>query len=189
MKVASEHGKRIVAVSDTSCTIYNENGLDIEEVLKYKREKGKLTGFSGGRELPRDDILKLDVDILVPAAVENVITEENWKEIKAKLILELANGPTQITIDGKLKEKGIIVIPDVLANAGGVVVSYLEWVQNRTGDRWEEEEIRSKLKTIMTKAFEEVMTRSEENNIDLRRGSYLVAVDRIIEAAKLRGEI
>ena len=163
--------------------------MDVEEVLKYKRENGRLAGFPGGRELPRDEILKLDVDILVPAAVEDVITEENWNEIKAKLVLELANGPTRISVDGKLREKGIIVIPDVLANAGGVVVSYLEWIQNKMGYRWEEEEIRSKLKMIMTKTFKEVIAKSEETKLDLRRSSYLLAINRIIEAAALRGEI
>jgi len=189
VKIAYEHDKKIVAVSDTSCTIYNENGLEVEEVLDYKRKNGRLAGFPGGKELPSDYILKLDVDVLVPAAVENVITEENWKDIKAKLILELANGPTRITVDGKLREKGIVVVPDVLANAGGVVVSYLEWVQNRMGYKWEEEEVRSKLRRIISRAFGEVVAKSEEKRIDLRRGSYLLAVSRVMEAATLKGEI
>lgn len=180
-----ENGYKVVAISDSKGGIFNENGLNIEKVLKFKKEKGMLKGF-GEKEITNEELLELGVDVLVPAAIENVITKENAGKIKAKTILELANGPTTQEADEILNKRGVMVIPDILANAGGVTVSYFEWVQNRQGFYWEESEIKEKLKEKMINAFKEVKDLAEKFDVSLRLGAYMLAIERIAEAIRAR---
>jgi glutamate dehydrogenase/leucine dehydrogenase len=180
-----KNGYKVVGISDSKGGIYDENGLDIEKVLEYKKEKGVLKGFKA-KEISNEELLELKVDVLIPAAVENVITEENAGRIKAKMLLELANDPTTQKADEILNKRGIIVVPDVLANAGGVTVSYFEWVQNKQGFYWEEDEIKEKLKKKMVKAFKEVKEMAEMFKTDLRLAAYILAIRRIAEAIKER---
>jgi glutamate dehydrogenase/leucine dehydrogenase len=180
-----KNGYKVVGISDSKGGIYDENGLDIGKVLEYKKEKGMLKGFKA-KEISNEELLELKVDVLIPAAVENVITEENAGRIKAKMLLELANDPTTQKADEILNKRGIIVVPDVLANAGGVTVSYFEWVQNKQGFYWEEDEIKEKLKKKMVKAFKEVKEMAEMFKTDLRLAAYILAIRRIAEAIKER---
>jgi glutamate dehydrogenase/leucine dehydrogenase len=176
------HGFIIVGLSDSKGGIYMPEGIDIKAAEKYKKEKGSLAGF-GGADLSPDDVLELPVDILVPAALENAITEKNAGAIKASIVLELANGPTTLEADAILNQKGIIVIPDILANAGGVVVSYFEWEQNRNGEAWSKEDVFTKLKAIMEDAAERVFIESEAKKLSLRDAAYSVALKSLGEAA------
>lgn len=182
-------GYKIVAVSDSKGGIVNMNGLDIPKVWQYKEEHGSVMGFAGSKPIDNRKILELGVDVLIPSALENVITGKNAGKMKAKVILELANGPTTPEADVKLFKKGIPVIPDILANAGGVTGSYFEWVQNLNGGRWSEKEVLSKLKPIMVDSFEAVYAMGKKHNVNLRTGAYIVAVDRIAKAMKLRGRV
>lgn len=180
-------GAKVVAMSDSKGGIYNPDGLDPNAVLEYKKEKGSVLGFPGSKEITNEELLQLKVDILVPAALENVITGKNAADIKAKLVVEGANGPTTLEANDILVEKGIFVVPDILANAGGVTVSYFEWVQNLMNFYWTEEEINSKLENIMTKAFEEVYDMHNKFNVNMRDAAYMVSIQRVAEAIKLRG--
>lgn len=192
----SKLGLRVVAVSDSKGTLYIPDGIDdIDEVEKCKEEKGLLAGcyciggvcdlknraILGGKTLAADDILTLPVDILVPAALENVITVNNAGAIKAKIILEMANGPTTLAADQILEKKRVTVIPDILANSGGVTVSYFEWYQNLHNQKWTKEEVFKKLKRKLEKATEKVFETSQEFNVTLRQAAYLVALKRIDE--------
>lgn len=185
---ASNAGYKVVAISDSRGGIYNKDGLHTEKILNYKNENGTLKGYEGAEEISNDDLLKLDVDVLVPAALENVITKDNANEIKAKYIIEMANGPVTPEADEILFKKNIISIPDVLANAGGVTTSYFEWVQNNMGYYWKKEEVFEKLKEIMDKAFMDVWTRFNEKEISLRMAAYMGAVERVVKAMKLKGQ-
>jgi len=188
-RLLSEMGYRVVAVSDSKggISINNKqltiNKLDIDALTEYKARTGSVVGFEGTEEISNDDILTLDVDILVPAALENVITPDNAGNIKAKAIVELANGPTTPDADEILKEKGIVVVPDVLANAGGVTVSYFEWDQNVKGEHWAEEDVLTKLEKIMVDAFHEVWNTKEQYSTDMRTAAFIKAVERV--SAKL----
>lgn len=184
-----EAGVKVVAVSDSKGGIFKEDGLPIPEVVKHKKETGSVIDFPGAKNITNEEILELDVDILVPAALEDVITGENASRVKARYILELANGPTTPEADEILSGKGIMILPDILANAGGVTVSYFEWVQNLMNYYWEEDEIDQKLDKKMSNAFREVYETSKEFNIDMRKSAYVVALRRIIEAMKVRGWI
>ncbi len=198
-KILSALGYNIVAVSDSRGGIelsqksvkskvesQKLDCLDIKNIIKFKKETGSVVGFPGAETITNEQLLKLDVDVLVPAALENVITEKNAGRIKAKLIIELANGPVTPEADTKLEKKGIIVIPDILANAGGVIVSYFEWVQNLQNYYWSERENISKLKTIIEKSFDEVWARKKCLNISSRLAAYAVAVERVAKAEELR---
>lgn len=180
-----EHGFLIVGLSDSKGGIYAPEGIDVAAAEKYKKEKGSLTGFclpgQGGKNIPSDEVMTLPVDILVPAALENSITEKNAGDIKASIVLELANGPTTLEADAILRENGIIVIPDILANAGGVAVSYFEWLQNRSGEKWAKEDVLSKLKEMMGSASERVFAESQTKNISLRDAAYSVALKALRE--------
>jgi glutamate dehydrogenase (NAD(P)+) len=184
-----EKGYTVVGISDVSGGIYNNKGLNIEELAKYADVKKTIKGYSekGSCEITNEDLLELDVDILIPAALENQITEEIARKVKARIIVEGANGPTTIEADKILNEKGIIVVPDILSNSGGVVVSYFEWVQNLQAIFWDEHEINSMLKKIMIKSFEDVYALAQENNVTLRISAYMVALDRVVKAKKIRG--
>lgn len=182
-KILKEMGYKIVAVSDSKGGIYHADGLDVAAVSAHKAETRSVQGFAGAEDISNNDILTLDVDILVPAALENVITEENAADVKAKLVVELANGPTTPEADAILTEKGIVVAPDVLANAGGVTVSYFEWDQNVKGERWSEAEVLEKLEKIMVAAFDDVWAAGEQYNVNLRTAAFVKAIERV--AAKI----
>lgn len=181
------YGAKVVAVSNSRTCIYNENGLNIKELMEYNKINSNIAGFSGSTEIDRNDILTLNVDILIPAALENVITSENAGKIKARIISEGANGPTTPEADEILDGKGIMVIPDILANAGGVTVSYFEWVQNLYGFYWTEEEVLKREEQLMVDAFNNVYEISREHNVNLRTAAYMSSVKRVAEAMKIKG--
>lgn len=176
-------GFTIVGLSDSKSGIYKEDGIDIDAAGKYKDEKGTLAGF-GGTTISPADVLTLPVDIVVPAALENSITEKNAPDIKASIVLELANGPTTLEADAILAKKGVVVIPDILANAGGVAVSYFEWEQNRRGEKWTREEVFAKLRPMMEGAAEKVSAESRAKGISLRDAAYGVALRALDEAVQ-----
>ena len=187
-KLSREYfGAKIVAVSDSKGGIYSEAGLDPDAVLEHKRESGSVVGFPGTEQITNEELLELDVALLWPAALENVITEENAPRIKARIIAEAANGPTTPEADHILHERGIFVIPDFLCNAGGVTVSYFEWVQNIYGYYWSLDEVYERLDEKMTKAFHAVLEMHKQRNVHMRLAAYLVAVQRVAEAMRLRG--
>jgi glutamate dehydrogenase/leucine dehydrogenase len=182
-----ELGCTVVAVSDSKGGIYNPKGFDPKDVLVHKEKKGSVVGFPGSKPISNEDLLELDVDILAPSALENAITSENAPQIKAKIVAEGANGPTTPDADDILSGKGIIVIPDILANGGGVTVSYFEWVQNLQQFFWTDADVREKLEKHMTQAFEAVWETSKREKVDMRMGAYMVAIGRVAEAYKFRG--
>jgi glutamate dehydrogenase (NAD(P)+) len=177
----------VVAVSDSRGAIHDPNGLDILEVYQYKRRNGSVLGYEGTEEITQEDLLHLDVDVLVPAALENAIHSDNVDGIKARIVAEGANGPTTPIADDILYGKGIMVVPDILANAGGVTVSYFEWVQDLQFLFWTKEEIERKLKGIMVDAFDRVHDLSESTNVDMRTAAYMIAMRDVARAIKLRG--
>jgi len=184
---AKKAGYKIVAVSDSQGGIYKASGLDPDRVMKYKKKSGSVVGFKGSKEISNEELLELKVDVLVPAALENVITEKNAKRIKAKYIVEIANGPITPEADEILFNKGVISIPDVLANAGGVTVSYFEWLQNNANNYWDKEKVFRKLKIIMDKAFKEVWGVYKKKKVNMRMAAYILAVSRVIKAIQLKG--
>ncbi len=186
-KLMSDLGLRIVAVSDKDGGVYAKNGLDVDAAIAYVAKNKTLKGFPGGDRITNAELLTLDCDVLVPAALENVITDENAGDIKAKVICEGANGPTSATADQILQDKGILVIPDILANAGGVTVSYFEWVQDRGGYFWDEETVNTRLERIMVESFAEVAGMAARHGVSMRIAAYMVAIDRVAQVHRLRG--
>jgi glutamate dehydrogenase (NAD(P)+) len=182
-----EVGARIVAASDTSGAIYNEKGLDARALATYKQQGGRLAESGAGDSISPEELLELPVEILIPAALEGQITGENASRIKAKLILEAANGPTTPDADAILDDAGAMVVPDIVANAGGVVVSYLEWAQNVSSLRLEEEEVNQRLHRIITKSFGEVVATAEKEKTNLRTAALMLAIGRVVEGMELRG--
>ena len=183
-----ERGCKIVAVSDLSGTYYNENGIDIKKAVQYRDNNyGSLEGFTEAEKLTGEQILTLEVDVLVPAATEDVINSKNANDIKAKLIVEGANGPTSAKADSVINDKGIMVVPDILANAGGVTVSYFEWVQNRLGYKWTGERVNRRSDRIMKDAFDNVYKKSQEYDVPMRIAAYIVAIDKVSKTYKYRG--
>jgi len=180
-------GCKVLACSDSKGGIYNKEGLDPEEVGIHKAKTSSVINFPGVKPISNEDLLELDVDILIPAAMENVITEENARRIKAKIIAELASGPTTTEADEILHKNGIHVIPDFLCNAGSVTVSYFEMVQNAYMYYWEVEDVHKRLDKKMTTAYHSVLNTSRKYNINMRQSAYVVAVERVVEAMKLRG--
>ncbi len=179
---------KIQAISDHTAAYFNANGIDIDAAIKFAANNGNiLKGFTGGEEIDKNSILTLNVDLLVPAAIQGVITEANAKDIKAKLIVEGANGPTEAEADEILNNKGIIVVPDVLANGGGVTVSYFEWVQNKYGHYWTEEEVNAKHDTSMAQAFENCWYNSQQYKTSMRIGAYITALKRLDKAIRYKG--
>ncbi|WAI00816.1 Glu/Leu/Phe/Val family dehydrogenase [Methanogenium organophilum] len=178
---------KVVAVSDSRGGIYNPDGLNIKDVIQHKAKTKSVIYAPNTKTITNTEVLELDVDILIPAALENVITRDNAKNIKAKILAELANGPTTPEADNILNQNGIHVIPDILCNAGGVTVSYFEIVQNRCMWYWTAKEVRKRLDKKMTHAYHEVLSTSKECNLDMRMGAYAVALSRIVDAMKLRG--
>ena len=182
-----EDGVKIVAVSDSKGGVYKKTGLWFNEVAAWKKKNGSIINLPGGENVTNEEILELDVDILVPAALEDVITAQNAPSIKAKLVAEGANGPTTPQADDILFKNDITVIPDILANSGGVSTSYLEWVQNLQHLYWGAEEVDQRLKAIMTKAFAEVWRTTQEYNLDMRTSAYIYAIGKVRDAMKIRG--
>ncbi|HET9136680.1 MAG TPA: Glu/Leu/Phe/Val dehydrogenase [Candidatus Kapabacteria bacterium] len=183
-----DQGCKILAISDVTGGYYNPNGIDIDAAIKWSEEHNHmLEGFPGGDHITNEELLELDVDVLVPAAREDRITEENASRIKAKLIVEGANGPTSASADSILESKGIMVIPDILANAGGVKVSYFEWVQNRMGYYWDLDTVNKRLEDAMIQAFGRVHDNSKNYNVSLRLSSYIIAIDKVAKTLRLRG--
>ncbi len=181
-KLASEVGFKVIAVSDSKGAVANKEKLDIEEITAWKKETGSVVGFPGTKNVTNEELLELPVDILVPAALENVINAENAKDIKAKAIIEMANGPITPEADEVLEKRGIISVPDVLANSGGVIVSYFEWRQNRKGERWSKDVVFAKLQEKITRAFEDVWKEAEQKKVSLREAAYALAISRITSA-------
>jgi glutamate dehydrogenase (NAD(P)+) len=182
-----EMGARIIAVSDSKGGIVSDKGLDPNEVLQHKQKTGSVVGFPGAKAITNEALLEEQCDILVPAALENVITTKNASRIKAKIIAEAANGPTTPEADDILFKNKVFDIPDFLCNAGGVTVSYFEWVQNMYGLYWPVEEVHSRLDKIMTKAFNDVWVMHVKHNVNMRMAAYMLSVQRVAEAMKLRG--
>jgi len=180
-------GFQVVAVSDTSGGIHNGHGLDIEAAIAQKLDSGRVTDHKNGDRVTNEELLTLPVDILVPAAFENQITTANASDIKAKIVAEAANGPTTPEADQILNDAGALVIPDVLASAGGVVVSYFEWAQNRSGVYWEKEEVDSRLDQIMTRAYGQVANVAEKEKLTMREAAIVLGIRRVVEATVLRG--
>jgi glutamate dehydrogenase (NAD(P)+) len=187
-KLMFDKGLTIKGVSDISGAYWNDNGINIDEAIAYKNmHAGRLDGFPGATPMDPDDLLTSEVDVLVPAAVEDVITEHNAPYIKAKLIVEGANGPTAASADPIIYGKGISVVPDILANSGGVTVSYFEWVQNKQGFKWSQDMVTERADRIMTEAFEKVYAVSQKYNCSLRIAAYVVAIDKVAQTYKFRG--
>jgi glutamate dehydrogenase (NAD(P)+) len=182
-----EDGATVIAVSDSKGGIYSPKGIDPNSALRYKQEHGTLEGFPGVDRITNEELLELECDILIPAALESVITADNADRIKAKMIAEAANGPTTPEADRILYDRGIMVLPDILANAGGVTVSYFEWAQNIQGYYWAEEEVNQKLERVMKKAFYDVFETSDNNRVDMRTGAYMLAISRVAAVTRLRG--
>ena len=180
-------GGKIVAVTDSRGGVFDENGIDPEAAAAHKKSTGSVAGLNGLKSITNEEVLELDVDVLIPAAIENVITEANAANVKAKIIAETANGPTTPEADEILSKKGNYVIPDFLCNAGGVTVSYFEWVQNVGGFYWTIEDVHTRLKAKMVEAFHAVHNMAKERNVDNRTAAYLVSVVRVAEAMRLRG--
>ncbi|MBR9679667.1 MAG: Glu/Leu/Phe/Val dehydrogenase [Candidatus Altiarchaeota archaeon] len=185
-KFLADNGFKLVAVSDSKGGVHNPDGIGPALAMKAKKDRGSVKYYPG-KEITNSELLELDVDILVPSAIEDIITKKNAHKIKAKLVVELANGPTTSEADKILGEQETIVVPDVLANAGGVSVSYLEWVQNRTGFYWSKHEVWDKLKLVMDRAFSEVYNFQKSSELSLRGAAIALAADRIVSSMKARG--
>jgi glutamate dehydrogenase (NAD(P)+) len=186
-RLMAADGMQVVAVSDKSGGIHDPKGLDIPKVIEWIKEHRFVEGYPGAEKVTNEELLTLKCDVLVPAALENVITSKNAEKIKAKIICEGANGPTTAKADAILDKKGIFVIPDILANAGGVTVSYFEWVQDRGGYFWDEETVNERLEKIMVKAFDEVVAMAEKHQVSNRIASYMLAIDRVAAMHRMRG--
>ena len=186
-KLMARAGFKIVCVIEYDGAVYNPKGLDIEKLMKHREETGSITGFSEAEEVDKEDALLMDCDVLLPAAKENVINSSNADRIKAKIICEGANGPTTSEADAILADKRIFVLPDILANAGGVTVSYFEWVQDRQGYFWNEQLINGRLEEIMVNSFRDVVGYAEKHNVNNRLAAYMLAVDRVAFTVMQRG--
>jgi glutamate dehydrogenase (NAD(P)+) len=184
---AAELGFKIVAVSDVNGGIYNASGLDIPSVRNYVAETGTLAGFAGGEMITNTELLTLPCDVLIPAAMEGQVTYEVASQVQAKMIVEGANGPTTPEADDILNDRGILLVPDILANAGGVVVSYFEWVQDLQAFFWDEEEVFRQLERIMVRSFDATTRTAEDYNVDMRTAAQITAIDRVGKALTTRG--
>jgi glutamate dehydrogenase (NAD(P)+) len=186
-RLMANEGSTVIGVSDTGGAIHNAEGLNVDRVLAWKKEHGTVVGFPGSTTITNGELLELECDVLIPAAYENQITDRNAGRVKAKIVAEAANGPTTPEADLILREKGVFMIPDILANAGGVTVSYFEWVQDLNRDHWSEAVVNGKLKEIMDRSFGEVLAMAEREAVDMRTAAYLVAVQRVADVTALRG--
>ncbi len=183
----ADFGYKIVAIVEYDAAVYNRRGLDIKALAAHRKATGSVKGFAEAEDVDREQALLMDCDILLPAAKENVITSANADRVKAKILCEGANGPTTFVADSILQEKGVFIIPDILANAGGVTVSYFEWVQDRQGYFWNEKLVNERLEEIMVNSFNDVISYAEKHDVNNRIAAYMLALDRVAFAIKLRG--
>jgi glutamate dehydrogenase (NAD(P)+) len=183
----AEQGAKIVAVADWKGGVFNDKGLDIPKLVEHARLKKTVAGFSGGEPLTNDELFKSDLDILIPAALENQITIANAPDIRAKVVVEGANGPTTPEAHAHLHQRGIFVVPDILANSAGVTASYFEWVQDRHGYFWTENEVNDRLEMKMMQAFEAVRGCAVAYKVDMRTAAYIVAIKRVADVTRIRG--
>jgi glutamate dehydrogenase (NAD(P)+) len=186
-QLLAREGCKIVAIGDRSVSLYNKAGIDIDQAIAYVQKNRSLEGYKSGDNISGADLLTLDVDVLLPAALENVITTKNAGDIRARVICEGANGPTTAAADSILDEKGVFVIPDILANAGGVTVSYFEWVQDRGGYFWTEDLVNDRLEAIMRRSFKDVLDLSRQHRVNLRTAAYMLSISRVANVHRLRG--
>jgi len=186
-RLMSAQGFKIVSIVEYDGAVYNANGLDIAALMKHRKETGSITGFAGGETMDKNEAMFLECDVLIPAATENVIHSGNADKLRCKILCEGANGPTTPLADLVLADKGVFVIPDILANAGGVTVSYFEWVQDRQGFFWNEKVVNQQLQEIMDEAFDAVVEYAEAHHVNNRIAAYMLALDRVVCAIKLRG--
>jgi len=186
-RLLENEGLTVVAISDKTGGIHNPNGISVAEALEYIRNNRFLEGFPGGEPITNEQLLEIDCDVLAPCALENVITRKNAGNIRAKIIAEGANGPTTAYADAILDEKGVFVVPDILANAGGVTVSYFEWVQNREGYYWREDVVNERLREVMIRSFSTVLEYARAHNVNMRTAAYMVSIDRVAAVHRLRG--
>ena len=186
-KLMADSGYKIIGIAEWDGGLYNVRGINIDELLTYKQRNGTVSGFPGADKVNSPDLLTTDCDVLIPAATENVITSRNAGQIKAKVIIEGANGPTTAVADEILQDKNVFVIPDILANAGGVTASYFEWVQDRQGYFWKESVVNEQLESILTESFEDVVRYAETHNVNNRIAAYMLAIDRVAFTIKQRG--
>jgi glutamate dehydrogenase (NAD(P)+) len=186
-QLLAKDGARIIAASDSHAGIFNKNGFNVEELVAFKAKTGSVEGFPGAEPITSEAVLEVACDILIPAALENQITMQNAEKVKARIVAEAANGPTTPDADLVLHNREIMVIPDVLANAGGVTVSYFEWVQDLQELFWDEDDVNKRLERVMTKAFADVHAMAVKHNVELRTGAYILAIDRVANATRTRG--
>jgi glutamate dehydrogenase (NAD(P)+) len=186
-KLLQQSGAKIVAIGDRDAAFHNANGVNVDEAIAYVQKHKSLKGFKGGDAISGAELLTLDVDVLLPAALESVITTKNAHDIRAKVVCEGANGPTTAAADSILDEKGIFVIPDILANAGGVTVSYFEWVQDRGGYFWDEKTVNDRLTEIMRRSFADVLALSKTHKVNMRTAAYMLSISRVAAVHRLRG--
>ena len=184
---AEEMGAKVTSISDIDCCLVNEDGIDVKALMDYMDKNNTIAGYPDAKEIDREELFKQDCDILAPCALENAITTENVDQIKAKIIAEGANGPTTPEAEKELLEKDVLIIPDILANAGGVTVSYFEWVQNLHNYYWTFEEVQDKQERKMVEAFEDVVETMKEQDVDMRKAAYMVAIKRLATPMRLRG--
>jgi glutamate dehydrogenase (NAD(P)+) len=186
-KLMAQTGFRIVSVIEIDGAIYNAEGLDIPALLRHRKETGSIADFPGAEAIEPEEAMFLECEVLLPGAKENVITSQNAGRIRARILCEGANGPTTPVADQILAEKGVFVIPDILANAGGVTVSYFEWVQDRQGYFWNEQLVNERLREIMVNSFQDVVSYADKHGVNNRIAAFMVALDRVAFAIKLRG--
>jgi glutamate dehydrogenase (NAD(P)+) len=186
-QLLAENGAKVLAITDWKGGVYHENGLDVAMLSAYVRQHKTVSGFPGAQPLTNEELFKLDVDVLIPAALENQITMENAPAILAKVVIEGANGPTTPDAHRHLHERGVMVVPDILANSSGVTTSYFEWVQDRYGYFWTEKEVNERLEAKMCEAFHAVLQTSIKYRVDLRTAAYIVAINRVATVTRMRG--
>ncbi|MBI4348942.1 MAG: Glu/Leu/Phe/Val dehydrogenase, partial [Elusimicrobia bacterium] len=186
-KIFQQHGCKVVAVSDVMGGLYNEDGIDIDQLTEYRRKHESIAKFPKADKVPVDRFVEVPCDVLIPAAMENTITAANAPRIKAKYIVEGANGPTSTAADRVLNQRGITVVPDILANAGGVTVSYFEWVQDIQAFFWDEKAVNAKLQDIIVKSFRDIYDIHEANKVDMRLAAFMLGLRRLAQAVRIRG--
>ncbi|CAA9300533.1 MAG: NAD-specific glutamate dehydrogenase; NADP-specific glutamate dehydrogenase [uncultured Gemmatimonadaceae bacterium] len=186
-QLLAAEGCKVVAISDRTGGFHNANGMDVNGAIAHVQKHRSLEGFTGGDRITNDELLALEVDVLLPAALENVITSKNAATVRAKVICEGANGPTTANADSILEDKGVFVIPDILANAGGVTVSYFEWVQDRGGYFWDEQTVNDRLNQIMVRSFEDVLKMAKQHKVNMRTAAYMLSISRVANVHRLRG--
>jgi glutamate dehydrogenase (NAD(P)+) len=188
-RIMQQLGAKMVGVADADGAIHSEEGIDADKLAEITADGGSVTDYEGADELPAEDLIAIDCDVFVPAALGGMIHKQNADRLQAKMVLEAANSPTTPAADDILADKGVLVVPDVMANAGGVVVSYFEWAQNLQHFRWDEREVNDRLGRMMRKAFREVSARAKEGKVPLRIAAYEQGIERVVDAATTRGYI